>query len=103
MKEKHVDAFIRLHWYAEKEGGRITVPMGEFFAANLRFEKDETLWSVVLLFFNVNPDEMRNQVAGLGFLFHENLEEKLTLGKRVFIYEGPQKLIAEGEILSVND
>jgi hypothetical protein len=101
LKESHVDAHIRLHWYTENEGGRNTIPIGKVYGTNMGFEKDGPLWSIVIFFQNATADEMRNQVVELAFLFPEKVEEKLTPGKRIFIYDGPEKLIADGEIISV--
>lgn len=102
MIKKRVDALIKLIWSTEQEGGRKRIPKGQFFAANVRFEGNKLLWSIVIFLNNKGPDEMRRQNVEVGFLVRENLEDNLVPGKRVFIYEGPNKLIAEGEILSVN-
>lgn len=103
MQEKHVDILVKLDWYSEKKGGKKTIPRGQVYAANLRFEEDESLWSIVIFLQKKTPYELDKSVVELAFLFRENLEGKLVPGKRIFIYEGPEHLVAEGKILKVNE
>lgn len=103
MQEKHGHILVKLDWYSEREGGKKTLPRGQVYGANLRFEEDESLWSVVILLQNKIPYELDESIVELAFLFRENLEGKLIPGKRIFIYEGPEHLVAEGKILKVNE
>jgi hypothetical protein len=103
MGNKKGDVIIRLLWYNEIEGGLKSIPDGDIFAANMRFEGDDNLWSVVILKGKSELNEPRRQIVDVGILFREKTEGYLKPGKRIYIYEGPQKRIAEGEILSVND
>lgn len=103
MVERRIDGYAQLQWLSESKGGRKELPIGQYYAANIRFGDDERLWSVLILFSGEAPNEMRSQFVGLAFLFRENLENELSVGKRISIYEGPTKLVAEGKILSLNE
>jgi hypothetical protein len=94
-------AYARIRWYKEKEGGRKSLPSGPILAANLRFENEENLWSVVLLLQDSKPDDMGFQDVGLGFLFRDQIGGHLQVGKHIFVYEGPVKIIAEGYVTSI--
>jgi hypothetical protein len=98
---KHSDAIAWIRWYKESEGGRKNLPTGNIFAANLRFENEETLWSVVIILPLTPPDDTRIQKVELGFLFRENLEKYLVPGRQFYISEGPKRRIAEGKIISI--
>ncbi|MDD5760077.1 MAG: hypothetical protein PHI06_13460 [Desulfobulbaceae bacterium] len=101
MNSKRVDALARIRWYSNAEGGRMTLPSGQMYGTNIRFENDANLWSVVILLQESSPDDKGIQEVKLGFLFRENIKQHLVAGRRFFICEGPEKIIAEGEIISV--
>ncbi len=96
MDENHGRVAAQLRWPVE--GGARERLAGRIFLANLRFEQDEGLWSVIILLKQSIEDESRSQAVELRFLLPENLMEELTPGKKFILYEGPAKFIAEGEI-----
>ena len=101
MKQGRIDASAQVRWRFEHEKSNRKLISGQVYGANLRFENDDTLWSVAIQ-LNKPPDSDQNQIVDLGFLFRENLEDKLAIGRLIYIFEGPEKLVAEGKIISVN-
>ena len=102
MSKSRFDVIARIRWYTEAEGGRRILPTGRIYGTNVYFEKDSTLWSaVILLEQNVPVD--RIQDVKIGFFVREYLEKELVVGKQIFICEGPVRIVAEGEIISVNE
>jgi hypothetical protein len=101
-KVPEAHAIARIRWYTPDEGGRSALPSGPVYAANARFEGISGLWSVVLLLppgSHCDKDDFQN--IELGFLFREKLDEHLQGGRKIFISEGPVRVVAEGQIISV--
>ena len=103
MDDRHIDGFAELNWLSESEGGRKSVPTDQYYAANIRFEGNEQLWSVMIFFLGEAHEDLQKQVVGFSLFFHKNIMGELGVGKHIFIYEGPVMLVAVGKIISVND
>lgn len=91
----------KLRWYSEVEGGRAILPSDFVYGANLRFAHDKTLWSVVLLLPFQLPDSRGYQEVPINFLRQDMREKLLEIGQRFYLTEGPERIVAEGEIISL--
>ena len=96
------DAIVLIRWYSVIEGGRPTSPSGPKYMANMRFENIAGLWSVVLFIPNEFVFDQQNfRKFEISFMFPENIREYLQKERKIFITEGPNKVVAEGRIVSV--
>jgi hypothetical protein len=93
-----IDARARIRWRTPEEDGRKHLPPGPQYAATMHFDDESDHWSVVLSL----PDgaQYGSQIVDLGWLFRENVGERLQVGRRIFITEG-RRIVAEGEIVAV--
>jgi hypothetical protein len=96
-------AVARIRWLPSTEGGRMVLPSGPCYAANVLFEGEPGLWSIVLLLpQGALPNEHGVQTnVELGFFASEEIDQFLRLGKRIVICEGPERTVAEGQITAV--
>ena len=101
MVDYRSNIVVHIHWLSREEGGRASPPEGIFYAANLRFVGFEGLWSVVLNTKETRPNDKGDQDLDIGFFVPDMVRKYLSVGQKLVILEGPARIVANGEILSV--